>query len=54
MQIKWSILVKLCDGKSMFMLCTTMAYKNIDDVMHAQRELVEVLHTLRQVVCVKG
>jgi tRNA-splicing ligase RtcB len=31
-----------------------MAYKNIDHVMHAQRELVEVLHTLRQVVCVKG
>ncbi|WP_162951828.1 RtcB family protein, partial [Pseudomonas aeruginosa] len=23
-------------------------------VMEAQRELVEVLHTLRQVVCVKG
>ncbi|MBJ9977428.1 RtcB family protein [Pseudomonas sp. S75] len=31
-----------------------MAYKDIDAVMHAQRELVEVLHTLRQVVCVKG
>ena len=31
-----------------------MAYKNIDAVMHAQRELVEILHTLRQVVCVKG
>ena len=31
-----------------------MAYKNIDHVMHAQRDLVEVLHTLRQVVCVKG
>jgi tRNA-splicing ligase RtcB len=31
-----------------------MAYKNIDHVMDAQRELVEVLHTLRQVVCVKG
>ena len=30
------------------------AYKNIDDVMHAQRDLVEVVHTLRQVVCVKG
>ncbi|MFO6384329.1 hypothetical protein ACLBYN_68005, partial [Pseudomonas aeruginosa] len=26
----------------------------IDRVMEAQRELVEVLHTLRQVVCVKG
>ncbi|GAB7533386.1 RtcB family protein [Pseudomonas sp. 3A(2025)] len=31
-----------------------MAYKDIDQVMDAQRELVEVLHTLRQVVCVKG
>ncbi|MFT3735013.1 MAG: RtcB family protein [Rhodocyclaceae bacterium] len=31
-----------------------MAYKDIDAVMAAQRELVEVLHTLRQVVCVKG
>ena len=31
-----------------------MAYKDIDAVMHAQRELVEILHTLRQVVCVKG
>ena len=30
------------------------AYKNIDDVMHAQRDLVEIVHTLRQVVCVKG
>ncbi|RON12026.1 RtcB family protein [Pseudomonas frederiksbergensis] len=31
-----------------------MAYKDIDKVMYAQRDLVEVLHTLRQVVCVKG
>ncbi|PWF55641.1 RtcB family protein [Massilia glaciei] len=31
-----------------------MAYKDIDAVMHAQRDLVEVLHTLKQVVCVKG
>lgn len=31
-----------------------LAYKDIEHVMHAQRELVEVLHTLRQVVCVKG
>ncbi len=30
------------------------AYKDIDAVMHAQRELVEIVHTLRQVVCVKG
>lgn len=31
-----------------------MAYKDIDAVMEAQRELVEIVHTLRQVVCVKG
>ncbi len=33
---------------------TPMAYKPIDAVMEAQRDLVEVVHTLRQVVCVKG
>jgi tRNA-splicing ligase RtcB len=33
---------------------TPMAYKDIDAVMEAQRDLVEVVHTLRQVVCVKG
>jgi tRNA-splicing ligase RtcB len=33
---------------------TPMAYKSIDRVMEAQRDLVEVVHTLRQVVCVKG
>ncbi len=31
-----------------------MAYKDIDAVMQAQRSLVEIIHTLRQVVCVKG
>jgi tRNA-splicing ligase RtcB len=31
-----------------------MAYKDIDAVMAAQSDLVEVAHTLRQVVCVKG
>jgi tRNA-splicing ligase RtcB len=30
------------------------AYKSIDQVMAAQADLVEVMHTLRQVVCVKG
>lgn len=30
------------------------AYKPIDAVMQAQRDLVEIVHTLRQVVCVKG
>ncbi|MCW5659005.1 MAG: RtcB family protein [Burkholderiaceae bacterium] len=33
---------------------TPAAYKNIDAVMEAQRDLVEVVHTLKQVVCVKG
>ena len=31
-----------------------MAYKDIDAVIHAQRDLVEVVHTLKQIVCVKG
>ncbi|MBI3380596.1 MAG: RtcB family protein [Aquabacterium sp.] len=31
-----------------------MAYKDIDAVMAAQGDLVEVVHTLKQVVCVKG
>ncbi len=30
------------------------AYKDIDKVMAAQDDLVEVVHTLKQVVCVKG
>ena len=33
---------------------TPGAYKPIDAVMAAQRDLVEVVHELRQVVCVKG
>ena len=33
---------------------TPMAYKPIDKVMEAQADLVEVVHELRQVVCVKG
>ncbi|HTL34679.1 MAG TPA: RtcB family protein [Kofleriaceae bacterium] len=33
---------------------TPMAYKPIDKVMTAQEDLVEVVHELRQVVCVKG
>jgi len=33
---------------------TPMAYKNIDDVMEAQRDLVDIEHTLKQVLCVKG
>ena len=30
------------------------AYKNIDDVMKSQEDLVEVLFTLKQILCVKG
>jgi tRNA-splicing ligase RtcB len=33
---------------------TPMAYKPIDAVMAAQTDLVEIEHTLRQVICVKG
>ena len=30
------------------------AYKDIDAVMANQSDLTEILHTLKQVVCVKG
>ena len=33
---------------------TPKAYKNIEDVMAAQNELVEIVHTLKQFLCVKG
>ena len=33
---------------------TPSAYKSIDAVMAAQSDLVEIMYTLRQVVCVKG
>ncbi|HEX5357381.1 MAG TPA: RtcB family protein [Aquabacterium sp.] len=33
---------------------TPAAYKDIDAVMEAQRDLIDVVHTLKQVVCVKG
>jgi tRNA-splicing ligase RtcB len=33
---------------------TPAAYKPIDAVMAAQADLVEVVHSLSQVVCVKG
>ena len=33
---------------------TPAAYKSIDKVMEAQSDLVEVLHELKQVICVKG
>jgi tRNA-splicing ligase RtcB len=30
------------------------AYKDIDSVMSNQVDLVEVIHTLKQILCVKG
>lgn len=33
---------------------TPAAYKDIDAVMAAQSDLIEIVHTLKQVVCVKG
>ena len=33
---------------------TPMANQDIDAVMAAQTDLVEIVHTLRQVVCGKG
>ncbi len=33
---------------------TPAAYKDIDAVMAAQPDLVEIVHTLKQIVCIKG
>jgi tRNA-splicing ligase RtcB len=33
---------------------TPSAYKPIEKVMEAQSDLVEIVHTLKQVLCVKG
>lgn len=33
---------------------TPKAYKPIDKVMEAQQDLVEIVHTLKQILCVKG
>ena len=33
---------------------TPMAYKDIDAVMQSQSDLVEIVHTLKQIMCVKG
>jgi len=30
------------------------AYKNIDEVMKSQEDLVNIIHTLKQIVCIKG
>lgn len=31
-----------------------LSYKDIDAVMEAQKDLVKIVHTLKQIVCVKG
>jgi len=33
---------------------TPMAYKDIDDVMNAEKDLVEPVHQIHQIICVKG
>lgn len=33
---------------------TPKAYKNIDDVMNSQKDLVEIVYELKQILCVKG
>lgn len=33
---------------------TPLAYKNIDDVMNAQQDLVEPVNVLKQILCIKG
>lgn len=33
---------------------TPMAYKNIDAVLNAESDLVEIVHTLKQICCIKG
>ncbi|MGS5404555.1 RtcB family protein, partial [Acinetobacter junii] len=30
------------------------AYKDIDQVMQNQSDLIEIIHTLKQVLCIKG
>ena len=39
---------------SRFPFIRVIAYKPIDRVMQAQADLVEIVHELRQIVCVKG
>ena len=43
-----------CNNSNSTLDETPAAYKNIDDVMAAQSDLVEIVHTLKQVLCVKG
>jgi tRNA-splicing ligase RtcB len=44
----------MCGKDSRVLDESPRAYKSIDDVMAAQRDLVDVVHTLKQVLCVKG
>lgn len=44
----------VCDSSAATIDETPAAYKPIDAVMAAQTDLVEVVHTLKQVLCVKG
>lgn len=43
-----------CDKSAETLDETPGAYKSIDAVMEAQKDLVEVVHTLKQVLCIKG
>jgi tRNA-splicing ligase RtcB (3'-phosphate/5'-hydroxy nucleic acid ligase) len=43
-----------CDKSEETLDETPGAYKDIDAVMEAQRDLVEVVHTLKAVLCIKG
>lgn len=43
-----------CNSSASTLDETPSAYKNIDDVMAAQSDLVEIVHTLKQILCVKG
>jgi hypothetical protein len=47
-------LAQLSQTQEQARLQAHLAYKDIDAVIAAQSELIEVAHTLRQVVCVKG
>jgi len=33
---------------------TPGAYKDIDHVIEAEKDLVEVVHTMKQIICCKG
>ncbi len=44
----------MCDKSLDVIEETPKAYKNIDTVMAAQTDNVEIIHTLKQVVCIKG